>query len=95
MSKKLLINVQHHIYPSPERFKAKYNYSSSMYETIQAGSIYKMPFKEFIDLKTNLDKYRSAQAWYHALDPENKKNVERIIIPAPERINPKRCFEIK
>ena len=88
MAKKLK-TVQHHIYPT-YGWDVKYNYSTCMYEFVNARSTYKMPFKEFVDLKTNLDKYRTVQAWYYALDPESKKDVVRVIKPALPKVPTRR-----
>ena len=80
MAKKLK-TVQHHVYNFYGNYGVVYNYSSCMYEIDNARSTYIMPFKEFVDLKTNLDKYGTVQAWYFALTPESKKDVVRVIKP--------------
>ena len=72
-----------------------------MYEISSAGSTYIMNLRRWVDLKTNLNKYNNVQSWYYALDPETKKDVERIIHPAPQKDPKKRkmkppqcCFSI-
>jgi len=89
MPKTKLINVQYHIYPTAD-MEIKYNHSTCLYEIENARSTYKMPFKQFIDFRTNANKYISIQAWYYALDPESKKDVERIIKEAPKKNTNKR-----
>src|SRR5450432_2897228 len=81
---------QHHIHHFQANFETKYDYSTCTHELKEGRSVYKMPFKELIDLKSNYHHYGSVSAWYKASEPESRKAIEKITIkPAPkkEKIN--------
>ena len=86
---------QHHYCPTVYfRHETTFNRSTRRHEITEAGIKYTMGSKVWFDLSNISNPYPTVKAWYKALDPELKKDVERIFLPVPAVSKKKRSKRI-